>query len=770
MQRSDGRFARVFTPLTLFALAFGVRCLPLSTVFLPAGTAFVDPDSYYHMRRIAYSVTHFPKSLGFDPYINHPHGGQPIWTPLFDWCVAALLRPFRAVATLGDFERAVVFVPPLLGAATVVTLYFVARRHFDAATATLAGIILSLLSAHFWYSQVAFLDHHAAEALVAAAILGAAMTLLARAEDPGASRSAMRRSALATGVGLGTALLVWPGMLVHVALLELGLVGFLLTRRDREQARAFALRLAALHLVALALVAPLALSARWTVWKPFSPVVLSAFQPWLLAVACLWSVGCAAAWRLDAAGRTRPRRVVSSVALALALRAAGAGALPGFLDAVDEPWEWFAGEDPFQRTVGESMPLFVHEGRPSLRIALIRLSAFFLLVPVALGVGVRSALRTPRPAALLLFYGWTTALVAATVVQRRFFNAGSVGVAVLFALTMVRSHRALVRRLPRARIAVAAAVSAAGLALLLPTLEAYLWDATNQLRVLRGVEPRLTPRTQDKAILLDLCNWIRTHTPTPSPWLDVNAKPEYGILAVWWHGHMLEYQARRATVADNFGNDIGSENYQLAIRYFLSDEASAARILEDLSVRYVVTQREIISLGERPGPESMGFALFGRDGTMARSDTEGFFIPAVERHRLIHETPPLRFTNHPKEPGYKLFEFVRGALIVGESTPGARIRAMLEVRSNRGRRFFYTASVTAAADGRYALRVPYATHGGPTEIRVAPAYVMTCGEDEELLRVDEAAVREGAEVVGPRLCAPDGDATDGRNSDRPAQR
>ncbi len=64
-QGGGRRCARFTTPLGLFLLAFLVRCLPFPSVFLREGTALIDPDSYYHMRRIVFSVMQFPKTLGF---------------------------------------------------------------------------------------------------------------------------------------------------------------------------------------------------------------------------------------------------------------------------------------------------------------------------------------------------------------------------------------------------------------------------------------------------------------------------------------------------------------------------------------------------------------------------------------------------------------------------------------------------------------------------------------------------------------------------------
>ena len=119
-------------------------------------------------------------------------------------------------------------MPRVLGAATVVALYFLARRHFDLPTAVLAGAVLSLLSAHFWYSQVGFIDHHAAVALVSTWVLAAGMAL----RSHGQRESRAWHAGIGAGIAIGLSLLVWPGCLLHVSLVESGWIAALLTRRD----------------------------------------------------------------------------------------------------------------------------------------------------------------------------------------------------------------------------------------------------------------------------------------------------------------------------------------------------------------------------------------------------------------------------------------------------------------------------------------------------------------------------------------------------------
>jgi len=79
-------------------------------------------------------------------------------------------------------EALVIWVPPLLGAATVVVLFRFAQRLFGSAIAALAGLALCLSSAHFWYSQIGFVDHHAAVALAATVALGTGLVWLEESE------------------------------------------------------------------------------------------------------------------------------------------------------------------------------------------------------------------------------------------------------------------------------------------------------------------------------------------------------------------------------------------------------------------------------------------------------------------------------------------------------------------------------------------------------------------------------------------------------------
>jgi dolichyl-diphosphooligosaccharide--protein glycosyltransferase len=704
-------------------------------------------DALYHLRRILYSCTRFPASLDFDRYLQHPLGARPIWTPTFDWVLALLLRPLGSVEDPSALERAAMWVPPVLGAATVVALYSVARRHFGVGAAWIAAGTLCVLSGHFWYSQVGFLDHHAAVALSSTLLLGAGMTF---ARDVGApERGPGPGRELRLGLAMALCLLVWPGSLLHVALAQGACALEVVCCRDRRGAARSARELALAHAVAVLAVLPLAVRSHWPQWGAFSPVVLGGFQPWWLLSGALLCAGAARLWRSERAGRTRARRAASAGLLAVALLASSAALLPGLLEGLGDAWRWLARREAFQARVGESQPLLSGEEGFTLSVAIARLSLFALAFPLVWVVALRAARgRSSAPLRLLLL--WSLGLFAATLLQRRFFNSFSVAMALVLGWTGVGVWRSLPFRRASAglRAAGGALMAVLWVGLLAPSLAPYAVHLRNEWRARRGEPVEVSPRRLAGRVLLETAHWMRLHTPSTAGWLDPTLVPEYGVIAPWDLGHALQYAARRPAVVDNFGDDLGPEGFELAARYFRGGEPEALEIAASRRVRYAIAAARAGFGAPLPGPASMQRALYDRDGSAG--DPGG--PPPLVGHRLVYESRPGEGSGRQRASLYKVFEIVPGARIRGRAAPGARVELALPVRTNRLRSFVYRASARADAGGRYVFRVPYANRGGPPAVTVAPAYRLLCGDDVADVAVAEPEVRAGGEVTGPDLC------------------
>ncbi|MFP6655579.1 MAG: STT3 domain-containing protein, partial [Myxococcota bacterium] len=246
---------RMATPVLLFVVALATRLISWHSVFQKGGVTPHGNDAYYHLRRIRYSVEHFPDVLHFDPLMNFPDGAQAIWSPTFDWLVAALLRGLPGIDQPDRLEIEAMLIPPILGAITVVLVYFLALRFFSRRVAVLSALSMAVLPAHSLYSRVGALDHHVLVALVVAIMLALAMSLfsknpgeLARPHKP--VDSARLGLSAALGASIGAAVLVWPGTLLQVGVLQLGFVVRLLTSPNVEEAKGWSLRFCVVHLVA----------------------------------------------------------------------------------------------------------------------------------------------------------------------------------------------------------------------------------------------------------------------------------------------------------------------------------------------------------------------------------------------------------------------------------------------------------------------------------------------------------------------------------------
>jgi dolichyl-diphosphooligosaccharide--protein glycosyltransferase len=729
----------------LLVAAVGVRALPWREVLEPGRVVFFGNDAWYHARRIAYGVANFPERLSFDAYLAFPHGAKPIWSPGFDWTLAALARGFVGdprVEGLLTLERILVWVPPLLGAAAIAAAMGLARRLFGRAEAWCAGALLCVLPAHFWYSRIGFLDHHAAVAWLST-LLVVLCAALQRADLDVPWRVA--GWAAACGACIALLLWVWPGALLHVGCVELGLGVATLAAGPRSEARRRASAFAGMHAVAALALTPAAWGESWPQWSPWSPLVLSRFQPLWLGGLAFVAASCALSWRLEALGGSRARRSAGLVGFATLLAALAALALPALVDGAGDALRWLGREEPFQRFVGESAPLFEQGGAFSTAVAWRRFGPFVFVYPLALVALALSARWYPER---WILFAWCAGLFVATLLQRRFFATASIGYAIVLAATGCHAWRLAARHPKRGLLR--AGVSVVATLVTLPLLAPYAGFVGNEWRAWRGEALRAGPAFGAARVAVELADWLRVNTPETQGWLSRDPRPEYGVLAPWHLGHVIGYRARRPTVVDNFGDDHGGESFAWAQRVLGSREAEAVAELRQRRVRYVVAEGDARWLSATAGPESLHRQLFRRDGSRREAA-----LPALVHHRLVYETRGIDFADPAAPALYKVFELVAGAQVSGWAEPGRRVEVALALRTSRGRSLSYSARAVAGPDGTYRLRLPYATQGAPPGVSVASRYRLRCGPTAAELEIDERAVREGLEVDGPTMCTGD---------------
>lgn len=719
--------------LVTMLLAALVRSVGVELVFPGDGTVvFALGDAFYHARRALFSFEGLPRVLLRDPYLNYPQGAFVPWPPLYDLALAGAARLLGS--SQATFERVAAWAPVALGSLTLWPVYATGRRIGGRGVGVGAAAMFAVFPATVLYSNVGNADHHAAQALLGAAMLALCVAIVS-SEERDVQRLSRRFAALA--LVRAALLLTWPGSIIYLGLTEgcLLLAGILGNRRNLLAGEAGS------ALASATLVLPVVLVSGTPVGGPFSAIELSR-----LHVTLLGAVAAVALATRALEGARPSRSALARFARAGCVTAALAAVIliaTGTLRELGLGLGYVAKTDAYEGHNLEQYPLFSFEGGFSDALARRTLGFFAYLVPVApLAALWRARERSVREPALVLA-AFCAALGALALLQVRFANDYAPAASVGFALLVSGASHTLTRSI-RGRIAAAVVASALALGLLGPVLAFHAQALQSTVRALRGAAG-----SADRALfsyegtMVRFAQDVRRFTPETRGFGDASAVPEYGILAYPGIGHVLHYVAHRATPADNFGPYIGNENYTAVGSFFgLQREADALAEAERLQARYVVTTDYGGTV-----PWTLINRLHRGDGS-ATGDA-----PAFAHFRLVTEGPAggrtigEQFGRGIRSEGapYKLFEILPGAELVARATAGTPVVAEVLVRTPTGRQFTWRTTAVAGADDVARLRVPYST-STQSPVRPVQPYRVTVGGTAYAVSVPEEAVTKGATV------------------------
>jgi dolichyl-diphosphooligosaccharide--protein glycosyltransferase len=538
-------------------------------------------DDAYHLRRARFAVAHFPRTILFDPLMNFPQGGVPIWPPLYD---VALALPARALdgreAPAGAVERRAAWVPLAFGLGAVVLAGLAARRLYGEGAGAAAAIFLAVCPGHLLWTQYGHTDQHAAESFFGLLVLLAFLASRDRDDSP-----EVWRSEVGAGLALGLAVLAWQGAIAWGAVIALSLfLEAVLTRRPIFRAAVLTLSLGA---AVAALGTAFWLGGRRT---PFTYISFGWFQPSFLAALAAGTVLLETLLRsarreLDRAGAVR--RLAFTTVIVAALLPLASPLVAGFLRGVS----YSAGVTP-QEVMGEGGYLAypkgwlttIFEAQPLLSGGLgpvvKQLSVAFLLAPVVLAGWAWRAFRRERPATHILLAVWGSVTLFLSLSQKlNVYYA-----AVLAAFCFLEAVRWVLKSVQSAApdkptLAPAAAVLCASL-LLSPMLP--------------GIQQELSAVHVGGSELYAALDWMDKQLPRAvepydprlleSPPVVPELSRAASVLAPWSLGHLVLYEAGQPVVANNFGYGF-TDN----LRFFLADsEDEALRIAAARRARWVM--------------------------------------------------------------------------------------------------------------------------------------------------------------------------------------
>lgn len=708
-----------------------LRVLPFRNFADPqGGFYFYSVDSYDHLRRITLGVGKFPGLADFDYYAAFPKGLGQLWAPGFDYLLSGLCLLLGGSREV--IETVCFFFNPLAAALTVLAVFFVARKSFGSQLAGVAAsLVLALNPALITYTLPMNFDHHAVEPLVALLLFSLPL-LEAR------GRLAWT-GLLITVFSLLVAILFWRGSTLYWGLAFLSVLVRVVVTDNRHLSREYALAFGggALLLAGYCLVDP------WGGAGQLAFGVISWFHVLVLAGAGLVLMSFALCpsrrhfwWGLGGLG-------------AVLLIAAWAGPLAGMVREFLGGLSFVRGEgDPWLDSNSELRGVF--KARYSFWYSASYLTPFWFLAPLALWLGLRRWHQEGRLDPLLLnFLVWSPVLAMGFIIRYShiagLFTALAAGYLVAAWAEGGRRKWALLTL---------------GLLLLLPGIPHYrsAWTADLPEQMKQGLYG-------EGGVLA----WLREKTPPTSHWLEPVSPPEYGVLARWPLGARIYQVAQRPAVATAFGWE-GYGFYQEAGFWVAEEETKALAIIREAQVRYVVAQAvhdlktdfAVASQGQARGElpsgvvggvlhqeRTMHTRLMQGDGSLMKAANG--LLPALETLRLVHESPYLARRGDTPSTGvsyYKVFEVVKGAVISGKAPGPETVTLMLELMTTRGRKLTYLAQVQAGPDGRFAIRVPYATTDVQGDSRPLADYTLYVGRTvHATVSVAEEDVREGRAIT-----------------------
>jgi oligosaccharyl transferase (archaeosortase A-associated) len=221
--------------------------LPWNQVFVNGQVWFLETDSSFYMRNIQVIVQHFPHFNAFDPYMLFPGGQAALVRPFFAGLVSLAILLVRGATTLYHMEVIAAFIPPILGALTLIPVYFIGKELFNRWVGVIAALLVAILPTEFLHrSLLGFLDHHVAEVLFTTVAALFLIMAIKRAREKGMSFdnvlkrdwAAIRKPLIYTllaSIFLGFYLLTWQGGVYFVFLIFVYLaIQFVIDHMNRK--------------------------------------------------------------------------------------------------------------------------------------------------------------------------------------------------------------------------------------------------------------------------------------------------------------------------------------------------------------------------------------------------------------------------------------------------------------------------------------------------------------------------------------------------------
>ncbi len=716
-----------------------IRLFTYLQVFEQGRIVFLETDPYYHMWRVFSYIGIFPETFLFDPYINYPYGATVGWPPLFDQGIALV----SIIAGFGKPDIHIVeltgaFMPVMLGIFSVIAVYYIAKEIFNERIALYSSILLAVMPAHAQVSFLGFTDHHIAEVLLS--VLAYLFFLR--------SLRGSHRYAILSGIFIGISLLTWIGAPIFIGiLLSYSVLQFILDKKSDVSSNYIVTTGTISFSVALLIMLVFYL---WTPWQQIiTTATLSYFQLiyLVISVALILFFGTISSFMKRQKWYFYPILIgILTIFLLLLLSLS----IPSFYQSISGGIGYLLRDAPVLKQISEAQPLFyTYDGtflgwqwdkNPvwysftfSFYVAIIGFAWFLYSHRKGIDNGK------------LFFATWTLLNLTLALFQRRFTYMLAINIAILVGffiyeiLEKTRSSRSHNKMMTFAVSIIFIFV------LFIPNI-AVSYE-------LSGSPPKPSDDWYDSLV------WLKENTP------DTGNNPQYGIMTWWDYGNWVLYISKRPVVANNF--QIGGDE---AAKFYVADnETLANSIMDTRKARYVVVDRRMGLNKFTQGNQLVIMGTFFAIAGFADKDITQYLdnnnLPngkyfqtmyarmhvldgnGLRNYRMIfesNETNPDLF-NKPAR-NIKFYEYLKGAKISGNASPGKIVSISATITTNQKRSFDYIQETNADATGYFEFIVPY-SNNSMYETRLMKDYTLKYDNSTHSIKVFENDVMNGNTIM-----------------------
>jgi oligosaccharyl transferase (archaeosortase A-associated) len=750
--------------LSILFLALIVRISVFPTVFSNGNITFLGADTYYHVRRILFTVLHFPNAISFDSYIDFPYGSKIGWMPLYDQFIALIaLIAGLGKPSLYTIEATAATIPPILGVLTVLLVFFISEKLFDWRIGLISAGIFAITPAHVYVSFLGYADHHVAETLLSTAAYLFFIVAMKRFEkekisfDSGIEILKKSQLSVFTGIVLALAIFTWNGAPIFVGLIGVFIViQYVINMYSNRNSDYLAVTGGIAFLVSLLIITPVAI----TQGNGFDT---NSYLP------SLFHVGFLAAFfilciLLVLMQRAHFKKWWYHPLLLALIFAAGLYSLvfifPQFYQSATSGITYLFGGGVLG-TIQEAVPLFINPATGfTLDYTWYAFTFGFFIALIAFIYFIKKTVREKYPSEAVFLIVWTLIVLILTILQRRFIYLLAVNIAIFSAYFIFEVSKLLSpekksvvskKKQKRQRQSEPVSSNRPIIALILVALL-----AVSNITVVKSMATLNAPAPDPD--LQESFKWLKDNSPHTSYYENPDKPAEYGIMSWWDYGNWILYFSERPVVANNFQTGIEDAAHFL----IEPDENAANEILNKRDVRFVITDAQMLKLkfksiamiaGRNPD-DYYGVKTPSEEAQIrsVNNENSNFFATMLSRlhvfdgnglshYRLVYESKTTAIKS-PDIKYVKIFEYVPGATLSGKTSADGDVKVTLNIVTNQGRTFVYTQQ-TKANNGIYEIKVPYSTQGNKYGVKPTSDYVIQNVNTSRAVSVSEEDVLEG---------------------------